>query len=192
MTTRAGVFIALVALACARPSAEPPPAHPGQVIVLRPHNRTPDALLVSGTSFLEQYAFASPRVTVGDVLAAELRAELGRRGVAVVSPEAVETATAGREPESADRALAMARAGGLDGSVLYTEIVRWEPDGGTHPAFVIAAVHATLTDVRSGAVHWRARRAAAPVPTPGAVTAGNASGLAARKIAEELLAGWSP
>jgi hypothetical protein len=189
---RTGVLLSLVVLGCLRQAAAPPPVNPGPVIVLPPHDRTGDALVVSGTSLLEQYAFASPRVTVGDVLAAELRAELARRGVAVVAPEAVEAAAAGREPDSPAAAVEIARSGGLDGSVLYIEIVCWEPEGGAHPAFVIAGVHATLTAVRSGAVLWQARRAPTPVATPGAVTPGSASVMAAREIAAALLTGWSP
>lgn len=182
--------VVLGAVACMRPVA-PPPKRIATVAVLPPHNRTGDPLLVSGTSFLERYALASDRVTVPDVLAVALRAELVRRGFSVVAPEAVQAATATRQPGSPEAAVEIARKGRLDDSILYTEITRWEPDGGTHPSFVIVAARATLLDPSTGAVLWEQKRPAAPIATTGAVTPGSASAIAAEKVAGELLAAWS-
>ena len=186
------IALSVVALvACTRPAVAPPPKTVTSVAVLPPNNRTSDSLLVAGTSFFEKYALATDRVTVPDVLGVSLRAELVRRGFAVVPPEAVVAAMAGRQPGSPEAAIEIARKGGLEGSVLYTEIVRWEPDGGMHPAFVIAAVRATLLDAQSGVVLWQSERRAAPVATPGTVTVGTAYEIAAQKVADELLAAWS-
>ena len=54
----------LLACACSRPLAPPPPDMARTVAVLAPANRTGDALLVAGTSFFEKYALKSDRVTV--------------------------------------------------------------------------------------------------------------------------------
>ena len=85
----------------------------------------------------------------------------------------------------------IARRGGLEGGVLYVEIDRWEPDAGTHPAFVIVALRAALLDPTSGNALWQMHRAAAPVATPGSVTLGTAYAAAAQKMGEELVASWN-
>jgi hypothetical protein len=187
MTIRTLVLLPMLLTTCTRPAGAPPPKSIDRVAVLPPHNRTADPLLIAGTSLLEKYAVGGARVTVPDVLAAELRHQLARRGFVVATEDAVAEATGGRTPGSPEAAVEMARRGGIGGSVLYVEIDRWEADGGTHPAFVVVALRATLLDPASGAVQWQSHRAAAPVATPGSVTPGTAYALAAQKVAEELV-----
>lgn len=191
-TTTIGLLATTLLLACARPAPAPPSRTVRPISVFPPGNRTGMSLLISGASFLERYAARSDRVTVEDVLAAEARAQLVRRGFTVTAPEAVEAATAGRVPGSAEAARDLARAGTLGGGALYLEIFRWEPDSDTHPAFVIVGLDATLVDVATGERLWAAHRAPTPVATPGTVTLGMAYADAARKVAAELLASWGP
>jgi hypothetical protein len=182
--------LAALGLSCAAPRIAPPPSSVRRVAVLRPQNRTGDGLLIAGASLLERYALRTDRVTVPDVLAAETGLQLARHGIDLVSPEEVEHATGGRVPGSADAAAQLAREGGLDAPVLYLEIRRWDPDAGTHPAFVIVALGAALVDPGAGTILWQADLASRPVATPGAVTRASAYVDATRKVAEELFASW--
>jgi ABC-type uncharacterized transport system auxiliary subunit len=84
----------------------------------------------------------------------------------------------------------VAAQGHLAPFVLYLEIRRWEPDAGTHPAFVIVGVEATLIDTSTGRTVWTSRPSVHPVATPGAVTLGSAYEIAARKVAEEIFGSW--
>jgi len=185
--------LVLAAVACGRPAAAPPP--PGMlrtVAVLPANNRTGDPLLVSGTSFLEKYATRSARVTVPDVLTAEARLQLERRGFTVVPPEVVEAATGGRTPGSAEAAAALTAGAKLEGLALYLDIRRWEADAPTHPAFIIAGVAASLVDPATRRVVWSAERRASPAATPGEITLGSAYVTAARAVVAELLSPLGP
>ena len=181
--------VAVLVLSCTAPQVGPP-ASVRRVAVLQPSNRTGDGLLIAGASLLERYALKTERVTVPDVLAAEARVQLVRRDIDVVPPDVVENATSGRAPGSPAAAAELAREGKLDVPVLYLEIRRWDPDAGTHPAYVIVALDASLVDPATGGVLWEMHRPARPVATPGAVTLGSAYIDAAQKVTEELFAPW--
>jgi hypothetical protein len=171
----------------------PPPATIRTVAVLPPYNRTGDALLVAGSSLLETYVLRSRPVTVGDVLAADVRAQLARRGYTVVAPEVVEAAIGSQVPHSPQEAADIAARGKLEGSVLYIQINRWEPGDETlHPRSVLVAVDASLIEPTTGRVVWTAHRPLRPVLTPGAVTPGAAYTLASREVTKELLTAWGP
>jgi hypothetical protein len=189
---RSAVAVIVLLAACARPASAPPPALVHTVAVLPPANRTGDPLLVAGASFLERYALRTERVTVPDVLAAEARGQLARRGFTVVPAADVDAATEGRAPASAEGAAEIASRARLPGLALYLDVRRWEPDAPTHPAFVIVAMGAALVDPATGGVAWSAERRASPVATPGEVTLGEAYVTAARKVTEELLAPLGP
>jgi hypothetical protein len=189
--SRVGIVISFVFVSgCVRPAIPPPPREVRTVAVLPPNNRTPDDLLVAGTSMVEKYALRSARVTVPDVLADEAEDLLRTRGYRVTATSAVEAATSGHAPTSADDAARLTRHAGLEGFVLYLEIRRWEPDAGTHPEFVIVGVSATLLDATTGREIWSARPPVHPVATPGAVLLGSAYEIAAREVIAELLASW--
>ncbi|HXJ36008.1 MAG TPA: hypothetical protein VMS22_18400 [Candidatus Eisenbacteria bacterium] len=177
-------------LACAAPTPDPPPSTVRTIAVMPPGNRTGDGLLVTGTSLLEKYAFDTARTTVGDVLAAELRMQLARRGFAVVRPDVVQEATQGRAVGSPDAAVEIARHGHLTETLLVVAIEQWEPNGGTNPDFVIVALEASLVDPGTGAVLWHTHRRASPIPTPGSVTLASGYEIAAAKAAEELVGSW--
>lgn len=149
---------------CMHPRVAPPPPNDVRTVtVLPPKNLTGDPLTVAGDSVIERYVLRSPRVTVADVLATEAEELLRARGYHVQA--------------DADFRLAL-------------EIRRWEPDGGTHPQFVIVGVSATLAEAASGRVIWSARAPVHPIATPGTVVLGTAYEIAARKVVAELLAAW--
>jgi hypothetical protein len=182
-----GAVLAAALVGCAA-SLPPPPRTVRSVAVFPPSNQTGDGLLVAGTSLLEKYAFDTDRVTVADVLGTELRVGLARRGFAVVSPDVVRAATAGRHVATAEAAAELARAGHVADPVLLLTIDRWEPDQGIHPDFIIVALDAVLVDPANGAVLWHAHRGASPIATPGTVTLGSAHEIAVKRVVEELLA----
>lgn len=158
---RRGACLALLGLAagCARPLPAPPPDLRG-IAVLAPANRTGGALVVAGDWFLERLALGGGRVTVPDVLGAEIRAALAANGFDVV---AVADAAAASEA-----AAALARGHGLDAPVLYTAIERWEPEEPLRE-WVNVTLSAGLVDP-NGRVRWQTRRAAWLVPVRGAPT----------------------
>ena len=178
-----------VALGCARTVATttPLPVAGGAVAVFPPHNRTGDDLLIAGASYLEKYALRSDRITVPDVVVSEARRQLARRGSTVVPAETVDTATEGHTPTSAEEAAAAAARHGLEGSVLYVEIRRWEPDVAFRPSFVIVSLEMTLVDPETRRILWRADHPSRPIPTPGVATLGEAYTIAAQKVVEEML-----
>lgn len=181
-------LLLLLLAGCAGEHAAAPPAV-RSLALLPPVDRTGDALLVAGGSLLERYALNADRVTVGDVLASTLRAQLERRGIAV-TVVAAETATDRRTPATLELAAETVRRAGLDEPTLFVTIDRWEPDNPTHPAFVIVAAKATLIEPATNRVLWHRHRNARPVATPGAATSGAAHAIAARTVAAELLDGW--
>ncbi len=171
------------------PVAPPLPATVQTIAVLPPNNRTGDPLLVESASFWDPYAARPGRVTVADVLAADARAQLERRGFKVMTPEAVTAAIGNQTPSSPEEAMELITRGKLAGSVLYIEVRRWEADmSPLHPQRVLVALDARLIDTATGHVVWLAHRPLHPVPTPGAITRWVAYTIAARKVAEELLA----
>ncbi len=190
MIPRLTSLIAVLLAGCGGIATSPPPTTVHSVAVFPPSNHTGDGLLVAGASFLEQYAVRTDRVTVPDVLAAELRSALVHRGFDVVASDTVHAVTGGGTVASPDAAVEMARRGHLEAPLLLVAIERWEPDAATHPAFVIVALEATLVDPATGAVLWSAHHRAAPIATPGTVVLGTAYEIAARKAAEELVGTW--
>ena len=75
------LLLPVLALSCAlSPGAPPLPTTAQTIAVLPPNNRTGDPLLVESASFLHPSADRPGRVTVPDVLAAEVREQLAQRG----------------------------------------------------------------------------------------------------------------
>jgi hypothetical protein len=183
-------LLPLLTLSCARsPNAPPLPATVQMITVLPPNNRTGDPLLIESASFLHPDADRPGRVTVPDVLAAEVRKQLTRRGVKVTAPEVVTAAIGKQTPQSPEEAADLAARGKLEGSALYIEIRRWEADTSPlHPQRIIVAVEARLLDPATGHAVWTAQRPLHPVPTLGVVTRWMAYTIAARKVAEGLFA----
>jgi hypothetical protein len=190
MIPRLTSLIAVLLAACGDIATPPPPTTVHSVAVFPPSNRTGDGLVVAGASLLEKYAIRTDRVTVPDVLAAELRSALAHRGFDVVASDTVHAVTGGRTIATPDAAAEMARQGHLEVPVLLVAIERWEPDAPTHPAFVIVALEATLVDPATGSVLWSAHRRASPIATSGTVVLATAYEIAAHKAAEELVGAW--
>jgi hypothetical protein len=190
MTSRATMLLLpVLLLGCAVFAPTPPVDSMRKITVLQPGNSTGDVLLIESGSQLEKYAFKTDRVTVGDVLAAELRMRLAKRGFAVLPPDVVRKATEDRGATTPEAAVGLARNGHLAGPLLVVAIDRWEAHGGTHADFVIVGLEVWLVDPGTGTVLWHAHRRANPIATPGAVTLGSAYQIAAEKAAEELV-GW--
>lgn len=186
MRRRAGalILIALVA-GCVHPQAPPPP-RVGTVAILPVGNLTGDTLLVSGGSVIERYALGTPRVTVSDLVQNEAGRFLRDCGVQSQQPGALD----GVKSENLDELVAALAAAKFDGAALRLDVWRWEPDGGTHPAFIVVGLDATLIDVASRRTMWHWRRPPRPIATPGAVTLGVADEIAARAAVGEILESW--
>lgn len=186
-------LLTVLALSCAPAAISPPPPTTMRAVaVLPPNNRTDDPLLVASDSFWDPYAPRSQPVTVADVLAAEARLQLERRGFTVTPAETVESALGNHAPSSPQEAADLAAQGKLAGNVLYIEIIRREPDAPIRPQLVLVALEASLINVATGRVVWTTHRAWRPTPTPGAVSRWVAYMVAARQVTEELLSLWGP
>jgi len=189
------VMVALVVLetlaGCATPAVAPLGIS-GSIAVLPANNLTGDALLVQGGGLIDRYIRHAERVTVGDVLQSEARAELQAKGFDVGDWAKQQSALKGRVPKSAQDAVELARQSGLTGRVLYLEIRRWEADARTETRFVIVALRASVLDPTTGQEIWREHRRAAPVPTPGTIMLNSAYVVAARKVIAEMLAPLHP
>ena len=183
-------LLPVLMLSCASSVSTPLPTAVRAIAVLPPNNRTGDPLLVGGTSLLEKYIFRSQPVTVADVLAVEVRIQLEQRGITVLPREKVDAALGNQIPSSPKDAANLASRGKLEGSVLYIEIVQWQPAlvESLHPWRMLVALHVHLVDVASGRVVWAAHLPLRPVPTPGAVTRADADMIAAQRVARELFA----
>lgn len=182
-------LLPVLTLNCASSLVSPPlPTVVRAIAVLPPNNQTGDPLFVGGTSLLEKYIFRSQPVTVGDVLAVEMRIQLEQRGITVLPREQVDAALGHQIPRSVKDAANLASHGKLEGSVLYVEIAQWQPAQAEslHPWRMLVAIHAHLVDVASGRVVWSAHLPLRPVPTPGAVTRADADMIAAQRVAKEL------
>ena len=163
-----------------------------RIAVFPPNNRTGDLLLVSSASALERCVLRTDRVILPDVLASEARLQLEQYGFTVVSPDLVDAATRDLQPGSPRETADLAARAGIQAAALYIDVRRWDPDAPTHPAYVIAAVEATLLEPGTGRVLWTETYGARPVATPGVVVLGDAYVTAARKVMEDLLGSLRP
>ncbi len=180
--------LAMVIAGCAPVSRSAAPTRmPRTVTVLAVNNRIGADLMVAGTSILEKYALRSDRLTVADVLAYEAAAFLERSGIKVAAASSDDGSTE-HGPDSIEAAAALAKRQHIEGDVLYIELRRWEADAPFHPTSVIAALSATVIDAGSGEVVWKGEWPLRPLPTPGAVSEGDAYAIAARAVIDELLA----
>ena len=183
-------LVALTAFSCVRPPLLAP--SPAGIRAIAVNNRTGDPLLVAGASFFENYVVRTDRITVPDVLAAEARFQLARRGFAVSAPEAVAAATGDHPPANPQEAAAVAARNNFDASVLYIDLRRWEADAPFRPQFVIVSLAVLLIEPSTGQVLWRADHPSRPVPTKGVVSLGDAYTIAARAVMQEMLTGLGP
>jgi hypothetical protein len=187
----AWTLLALCAAGCLQPPR--PVMTPVRTIaVFPPKNRTGDPLLIAGASFLEKYILATEPYTVADALRAEAQAHLAQTGFDMVTPQVVDGATKGHSSSSPEEAAKLAARQHLEGAVLYIEIRRWEPNGGSEPTFVIAWVVATLVDASTGRVLWTADHAPRPVQTAGVISLGDAYRVAAHTLMTQMLAPLTP
>src|SRR5688572_7234118 len=93
------LWLLLPVLGCAQLLAAPsPPLAAATVAILPPNSRTGAPLSLARTSFGDLYAPPAQSVTVADMLAAEVRAQLTRHGFSVVAPNVVEFALDNHTP----------------------------------------------------------------------------------------------
>jgi hypothetical protein len=160
------LVVYLYGAGCAVPARfPPPPAHLQTVALLPTENLTGEVLLVDGEGVFDRL-ITRRHVTVGEWVDGYARVVLERRGFTVVAP-------GGGHP------------------VLRFVIRRWEahePD----TASVTVTVDARLSGPSHDDVRWQATRAKWRISTLGAPTMGDARARAARSIAEDFLASWSP
>jgi hypothetical protein len=162
------------------------------VAVLPPYNHTGEPLLISSSSFWEPDIPGAQRQTVAEVLSAEVRQQLERRGFITVAPEVIGTALENRALTSREEAATWVVHSQLAGNALYIEIKRWEADIPSHPRRILVALHASFIEAVSGHIVWTTHLPLHPIPTPGVMSRWVAYMIAARKAAEELLAPLGP
>jgi hypothetical protein len=182
------LLLALFLASCAPLVTTPAPPAFDDVAVLPAHNRTGDELFIDPPPILARVLGADPgpRATVTDLLTAEARAHLERRGFRVAPPHAA--GGAGPAPRDASDAARIAAAAGWDGPVLYIEVKRWEPDVHSRPSYVTAALDLVLVDADGGAVLWEAHWPARAVPAGSTGTVALGYPLAARRLIADMTA----
>lgn len=184
-----GVALGFGAVSCARLVTTPAPSDLGAIAVLPAHNRTGDDLFVDPPPLLPGVlGRAGPRVTVADLLTAEARAHLERRGFRVAPPEI----SGAMAPHDARDAARIAGAAGWGGAALYIEVKRWDPDVHSRPSYVMAAVDLVLVDPDGGEVLWEAHWPARAVPAGSTGTVALGYPIAVRRLIADMTADLEP
>jgi ABC-type Mn2+/Zn2+ transport system permease subunit len=124
------------------------------------------------------------RANVMDLLRENLKSELQQNGFKIALPEEKDMRFPAL-PADPQRAVSLAREGGLSGVAFISEIWRWEVDV---QKFVRVLVDFRLVQIGDGRVLWE-RRVQRAVPTPSATNVGQASSDATREIVRGLFAG---
>ena len=159
-----------------------------RVAVLPPYYRGGDNTGSAGTGG----DFLPPlRLTVGDVLAQQARAQLTEKGFDVIEPSMMKMATKNRVPTSPQMAAQILEEARLDAAALYIEVRRWEPtpnSRGMKADGVIVALDVTMVDPKTGTVLWQVRRPSRPVPLYGVVLTGHANVFVAETVMREIFA----
>lgn len=168
MSRRPALLLGALALlaACTAPTAPAPVNPPARLVVVEPENRTGDDLIVSGRWDVAML-LGRPVVTVPDVLARDLAQALAAQGFTVTG------------------------AGDAGAARLTLTLRRFLPDA-PRAEFVVVDLDATLREAGSERVLWELHRDRWIVPTRGAPTLDDALGMAARTVAQDLVADWRP
>jgi hypothetical protein len=127
----------------------------GRIAVPSATNHTGMDLSVSGASMAERYLLHTDRETVGDVLAAEVRAQLESAGATVVDRGTTDDAFA-TPAGSPSIAAAVAAKKGVADEIFFIEIRRWNGDEEFLPRQITVALMMSLVEVSSGRVLWAA------------------------------------
>jgi len=184
------ISVLLGVIGCTTTVVPQPPATVRRIAVLPP-NKLGDTAKTPATASVD--ALQAPRLTVGDVLAAEARLLLAQKGFQVVDPTSLEAATAGRVPTSPQMAAQIVADAHLDATPMYIEVAVWQPSNeGMQTTSVIVALNVMLVDAPTGRVVWQVRRAPKPVPLYGTILTGQADVFAAETVMREVLAPLGP
>ena len=124
------------------------------------------------------------RANVMDLLRDNIKLGLQHNGFKIGLPEEMDTRFPAL-PADPDRAVRLARDGGLSGIAFISEIWRWEVDV---QKFVRVLVDFRLVQIDDGRILWE-RRVQRAVPTPSATNVGQASSDATKEIVRGLFSG---
>jgi hypothetical protein len=130
-------------------------------------------------------------ITVGDVLAQQVRARLSEKGLEVLDPIYVKVATKDRIPTSPQMSAKIVEEAQLDATALYIEVRRWEPtpdSRGMKADGMIVALDLMMVDPKTGKVLWQVHRPSRPVPLYGVVITGHAHLFVAETVTREVFA----
>jgi hypothetical protein len=130
-------------------------------------------------------------MTVGDVLAQQVRLRLAEKGLEVLDPISVKVATKDRTPTSPQMAAQIMEEAQLNAAALYVEVRRWEPtpdSRGMKADGVIVALNVMMVDPKTGEILWQVRRPSRPVPLYGVVLTGHAHLFVAETVTREVFA----
>lgn len=167
--SRAVSLLALTALAACSVPLAPLPAPPTglkAVAIEKPRNATGEDLKVNEDGFLASVFDDRKTSTVPELLREDLRIELDKRDFRIVPPES------GVAP------------------VLRTDLRRWQPQSATWEQ-VTVDLSSSLVEPGSGRTLWSVERNGWIVPTGGSHNQIDATEKAARRIAEDLIEGWT-
>jgi len=181
-TAAALIGVAAISLTgCGLRQSGPTAVPPRRIAVLPPCDAAGRPLPSAASSDSESLAV---------VLAAAASEALARNGFDVADPTTVQAALKGRTPSSEADAAALARAGRLDGAVLFIRLDQWlpNPESTMRIDAVLVALDVTLLDPQNGTVLWRAHRPIKPVPIYGTLIIGQAYVVAANAVMVEVLA----
>lgn len=181
------LMVLLMATACTTPPMSTSfPSTVRRVAVLPPYQPGAADARADTTNSLA----GLPSRTIGDLLAEQARVRLAEKGLDVIAPSILKTATGGRVPTSAQTAAQMVQDARLDAAAMYIEVRRWEPtpdSRGMKADGVIVALDAVMIDPKTGMVLWEAHRPSRPVPVYGVVLTGQANVIVAETVMRELL-----
>jgi hypothetical protein len=177
------VSAVLGAAACTPPMVAPLPQTVRRVAILPPYQsaRTDaDAVASSALAGL-------PSRTIGDLLADQARIRLAEKGLDIIAPGLVQSATKNRLPTSPQSAAQIMRDAHLNAAAMFIDVRRWQPAmSGMKTDAIIVALDITIVDPNSGAVLWQAHRPARPVPLYGTFLTGQANVFVAETVMREI------
>jgi hypothetical protein len=182
------VSVLLTAVGCTPAVVTPLPPTVRWIAVLPPYYR---GVVEIGTAGADTALVRPLEMTVGDVLAQQVRLRLAEKGLEVLDPISVKVATKDRTPTSPQMAAQIMEEAQLAAAALYIEVRRWEPtpdSRGMKADGVIVALNVMMVDSTTGEILWQVHRPSRPVPLYGVVLTGHAHLFVAETVTREVFA----
>jgi hypothetical protein len=182
------VSVLLTAMGCTSAVVIPMPLTVRRIAVLPPYRL---GAVEIGAESPGDYLSFPLEMTVGDVLAQQVRLRLAEKGLKVLDPISVKVATKDRTPTSPQMAAQIMEEAHLDATALYIEVRRWEPmpdSRGMKADGVIVALDVMMVDPKTGTILWQVHRPSRPVPLYGVVLTGQAHVFVAETVMREVFA----